>query len=139
MKTVPPPLSLMPPLYIVSLWAEHPNERDGGSDPVVFTSHDWLTASKVYADPDSMGWEASALIRGFDDVWVQFNTRAEVLGLRQLKGPVRDEEIGNRSPFIPPTPPKERKGYDADRHERAMLAGMEGGCDAYNDAMGWGE
>lgn len=27
--------------------------------------------------------------------------------------------------------------YDAERREHAMQAGMAGGCEAYNEAMGW--
>lgn len=50
-----------------------------------------------------------------------------------LQGPGVDEQRAN--PFFRPI---DREAEDrAERHERAFQAGMMGGCDAYNEALGY--
>lgn len=96
--------------YWVTQWGSHPDfENDD-----CYTGHDFATYAEAWA----------ALMAGVKDPFVAF---------LELDGPGANEVRAN--PFYDEREVRrDRQSFDS---ERAMQAGMMGGCQAYNDEMGW--
>lgn len=97
-------------LYWVNQWGSHPDfENDD-----CYTGHDFATEAEARA----------FLAAGVKDCFVAF---------LELDGPNVNEVHANR--FYDEREVRRDRSYGDS--ERAMQAGMMGGCDAYNDEMGW--
>ena len=99
--------------FTVLYWGSHP---DAGNDDC-YSGSDYASL-------------AEALHAYNDDELITDSSVAFV----ELDGPGITGESVRPSPFYRPEPSDDGEW----RREQAMEAGMLGGCDAYNDAMGWG-
>ncbi len=96
--------------YWVNQWGSHPDlENDD-----CYTGHNFATYAEAVA----------FMALGVKDCFVAF---------LELDGPDVNEIIAN--PYYNASEVKRNR--QSDNSEKAMQAGMMGGCEAYNDEMGW--
>jgi len=108
-------------MYTVNIWGSKPGTNDD-----CWTGKDYTdkpSALAAYADPASISDYIRNTIAGATgELWVELDG-PDVHEERQLRKANRRAQ---------------ERELAAERHERAMEAGMAFGVDAYNDAMGWG-
>lgn len=107
--------------YSVNLWGSKPGTNDD-----CWTGADYATlaeARAAYDHPETISdYVARSIAGATGELWLMLDG-PDSHDERQLRKANRRAQVRERA---------------AERHERAMEAGMAGGCDAYNDAMGWG-
>lgn len=101
--------------YWVNFWGSHPDEDNDDC----FTGDDYATRAEAKA-----AWE-----RGSPDYTVAFV---------ELDGPGINAVRANAAYDRRRCEREAAAERESDRREHATQAGMMGGAEAYNDAMGWG-
>lgn len=121
--------------FSVNLWQSHP---DADNDDCL-TGFDFETAVEALNFVDQLGngifpaWLTMRTMRTIE--WIEIAYTGSAFGIEKRPGLFVNPHFAGRKVLDA----EDRADSAYDRHEAAMLAGMAGGCDAYNDVMGWGE